>query len=73
MMLVREYATTLFAVIIGGIAFAVWGISLLVEAIEPSRVTPAYYRYLMTGWLAPAVALVAYVLLRGQIEWMIPA
>ena len=71
-MLVNEYAGTLFSVILGGIALAVWAISLIVEFIEPSRVAGAYYRYLLTGWLAPAAALVAYVALRGQIEWMTP-
>ncbi|OAV45051.1 hypothetical protein [Lewinella sp. 4G2] len=65
-----EYAGTLFAAIIGAICFAVWSISHIVEWIEPSRVASAYYRYTLTGWLAPALALVLYVLLRGEIEWM---
>ena len=71
--LADEYAGTLFAVILGTIAFAIWALSRVIERIEPSRVSSAYYRYLTTGWLAPAIALVAYVALRGRIEWMIPA
>ena len=70
---VNEYAGMLFAVILGSIAFSIWALSHIVEFIEPSRVSSAYYKYLTTGWLAPAAALVAYVALRGQIEWMIPA
>ena len=70
LMLLNEYAGTLFAVIIGAICLSVWSISHMVEWIEPSRVTTAYYRYTLTGWLAPALALALYVALRGEIEWM---
>ncbi|NJC24843.1 hypothetical protein [Neolewinella antarctica] len=65
-----EYAGMLFAMIIGSICGFIWVVSLIVELIEPSRVAKAYYRYITTGWLAPASALVLYVVLRGGFEWM---
>ena len=71
-MVYDEYLGTLAAVLLGVICLAVWIISYVVEFIEPSRVRPAYYRYLLTGFLAPALALVLYLALRGQIEWMTP-
>lgn len=70
LIILDEYAGSLLAVIIGSIALGVWLISLIVEIIEPSRVTKAYYWYTFTGWLAPVLALTAYVILRGEIEWM---
>lgn len=65
-----EYAGTFLALIIGLVSFLVWAVSLIVELIEPSRVKKAYYWYLLTGWLAPLIALVGYVLLRGEFAWM---
>ena len=70
LMLVDEYGGTLLAVILGSICLAVWVISLIVEWIEPSRVTGAYYKYIFTGWLAPLMALIGYVMLRGEIDWL---
>ncbi|MEO0733329.1 MAG: hypothetical protein AAFZ52_10880 [Bacteroidota bacterium] len=71
LMLADEYTGQLLAIILGGIVLAVWIISHIVEWIEPSRVNKAYYRYMLSGWLAPALALVGFVLLRGgQIGWL---
>ena len=70
LMLFDEYLGTLLAVIIGAISLAVWLISHVVEWIEPSRVSRTYYSIMLSGWLAPAVALALFVGLRGQVGWM---
>jgi hypothetical protein len=69
-MIYDEYAGFLLAVILGAIFTAIWVISLVVELIQPSRVKKTYYRYMITGWLAPALALVGFFLLRGEIGWL---
>ena len=70
LMLYNEYAGQLLAIILGAIFMAIWVISLIVELIQPSRVKKNYYRYMITGWVAPALALVVFVLLRGEIGWL---
>lgn len=71
LMLGDEYAGQLLAIILGTICFAVWLISYAVEWIEPSRVKGEYYRYLLTGWLAPVIAMIGFIVLRGgQISWL---
>ncbi|MBB4077810.1 hypothetical protein GGR28_000411 [Lewinella aquimaris] len=70
LMLYDEYAGTLLAVILGAICLAIWGLSHVVEWVQPSRVTRDYYTYLITGWLAPLLALTAFIALRGGVGWM---
>lgn len=70
LMLYDEYAGTLMATILGTIALAVWILSYVVEWVQPSRVPKNYYRYLLTGWVAPLVALLAFIALRGEIGWL---
>jgi hypothetical protein len=70
LMLLSEYAGTLLALIVGGIALAVWVISHVVELIEPSRVSRQYYQLLLATWVAPFLALVAFIALRGGIGWL---
>lgn len=70
LMLYNEYAGQLLAIILGAIIFGIWIISLIVELIQPSRVKKNYYRYMVTGWLAPGLALIIFVILRGGIGWM---
>jgi len=69
-MLYNEYAGQLLAIVLGAIFLAIWVISLIVELIQPSRVKKNYYRFMITGWAAPAIALVIFVLLRGEIGWL---
>lgn len=70
LMLYNEYAGHLLAFILGTVFLAIFLISLLVELIEPSRVNRAYYGYMVSGWLAPALAFAGFVLLRGEIAWL---
>ncbi|NJB85534.1 inner membrane protein involved in colicin E2 resistance [Lewinella marina] len=70
LMLFDEYFGTLLALLVGSIALAVWCLSYLVEWVQASRVSPAYYRYLLTCWMAPLVALTGFILLRGGIGWL---
>lgn len=70
LMLFDEYFGQLLAIILGAISFAVWAISHIVEWIEPSRVNRNYYQYMLSGWIGPALALVIFILLRGEIGWL---
>ena len=70
LMLYNEYAGQLLAIIVGAIVLAIFVISLIVELIQPSRVKRAYYGYMVSGWLAPAIALAGFILLRGEIGWL---
>ncbi|CAH1000455.1 hypothetical protein LEM8419_01608 [Neolewinella maritima] len=70
LMLADEYAGTLLAAILGTICFAIWGLSHLVELVQPSRVSKSYYTYVLTGWVAPALALIGFIYLRGGIGWL---
>lgn len=68
----NEYVGTLLTVILGAIAFFVWGISYVVEWIQPSRVTRTYYGFVLATWLGPLVALLLFVALRGELAWLTP-
>lgn len=70
LMLANEYAGFLLAVIIGAISFSVWGISHIVEWIEPSRVTRNYYGFVLAAWIGPLVAVLGFIALRGEVGWL---
>lgn len=67
---INAYAGSLLAMILGLIAFGIWGLSHVTEWISPSRVTREYYRYMLSAWLAPLVAVIGFILLRGDIGWL---
>lgn len=69
-MLANEYAGFLLGVILGSISFAVWAISHIVELIQPSRVTKTYYGFVLSAWLAPLIAVLGFIALRGEIGWL---
>ena len=64
------YTGTLLAAILGAIALSVWLLSYVVEWIQPSRVSRAYYSYVLSAWVAPFLALLGYVVLVGSIGWL---
>lgn len=70
LMLVNEYAGFLLAVIIGAISFSVWGISHIVEWIQPSKVTRNYYGFVLAAWVGPLLAVLGFIVLRGEIGWL---
>ncbi len=70
LLLYDDYAGFLLAVILGAISFAVWGISHIVEWIQPSRVSPNYYGLVLAGWLGPLVAVLGFIALRGGLGWL---
>ncbi len=71
LLLANEYLGSLVAAIIGGISLAVWLLSYVVEWISPSRVTKRYYQLMLAAWLAPLLAILSFLLLRGgQISWL---
>ena len=68
--LVNDYVGTLAAAIVGAIAFSVWVISWLTELIQRSKVSRLYYQFILSAWLAPLIAVMGWVLLRGRLDWM---
>ena len=70
LMLYDEYFGSLLAIILGAIALAIWLLSHVVEWVQRSRVSPQYYRYLLTVWMAPLTALAVFIALRGGVGWM---
>ena len=70
LMLYDEYAGTLLAAILGTICLAIWALSYVVEWVQPSRVSRNYYTYLISGWVAPFLALGTFLLLRGGVGWL---
>ena len=71
-MIWQEYAGFLLAAIIGSISLAVWVISYIVEWIQPSRVSKKYYTFMLAGWIAPFLAIIMFIALRGEIGWLTP-
>lgn len=69
-MLWDEYVGTLIALIIGVICFFIWVLSYMVEWIQPSRVTKTYYVLMLSGWIAPFVAVILFIALRGEVSWL---
>ncbi len=70
LMLYDEYFGTLLAIILGAVAFVVWGLSYVVKWVQSSRVSPEYYRYVLTVWTSPLLSLLLFILLRGGIGWL---
>jgi hypothetical protein len=70
LMLANEYAGFLLGVILGSISFAVWVISHIVELIQPSKVTKAYYWYVLSAWVAPLITVLGFIALRGGVGWL---
>lgn len=71
LMLADEYLGTLLAAIIAAVGFAVWGLSYVVEWISPSKVSRKYYSLALMTWLAPLLAILSFLLLRGgQVGWL---
>lgn len=71
LLLADEYLGTLLAGILAAVAFAVWSLSYVVEWISPSKVSKKYYGIILTTWLAPLLAILTFLLLRGgQVSWL---
>ncbi|MFT6000157.1 MAG: hypothetical protein ACI81P_002618 [Neolewinella sp.] len=71
LMLANEYAGFLLGVILGSISFAVWGISHIVELIQPSNVTKTYYWFVFSAWVAPFITVIGFIYLGGEIGWLL--
>ncbi|MCB0637179.1 MAG: hypothetical protein KDC54_11205 [Lewinella sp.] len=65
-----DYLATLLSLIFGGIALFLLVISRLVEWVERSRVSKAYYRLMLYCFLAPLLAGILGLLLRQGVSWM---
>ena len=66
----NDYAGSLRALILGSISFAVWAISLIVEWISPSKVKRNYYLYVLSGWIGPLLAFIAFTVAKGGLDWL---
>ena len=65
-----DYPATLLSVIMLFVAFGIWALSYIVEWVERSKVSKSYYRFVLTAWLSPLVAIILYGLLRGEFSWL---
>lgn len=65
-----EYLASLLSIILGSICLLILIISLIVEAIERSKVPRWYYWFLAASVLAPILGALIYIMISGELEWM---
>ncbi|MFN7118824.1 MAG: hypothetical protein ACK4TA_18640 [Saprospiraceae bacterium] len=68
--LYNDYLASLLSIILGSICLLILLISLIVEAIERSKVPRWYYWYLGMSVLAPILGAVIYLMISGGLDWM---
>lgn len=66
----NDYLASMLSLILGTICLLILVISLIVEAIERSKVPRWYYYFLGMSVLAPIVAAVIYIFISGGVDWM---
>lgn len=66
----NDYLATVLSVILGGLATLVLFTSVVVEAIERSKVPKWYYTMLVASILAPLLAAMLYAGISGGIPWL---
>ena len=67
----NDYLASLVSVIFGTIVFFVLIISLIVEAIERSKVPRSYFWFMLVSILAPIVVAGIMFVVAGPPKWMI--
>ena len=67
----NDYLASLVSVIFGTIVFFVLIISLIVEAIERSKVPRSYFWFMLVSILAPIVVAGIMFVVSGPPKWMI--
>lgn len=68
--LFNDYLATLLSIILGTICLLILLISLIVEAIERSKVPRWYYIFLAMSVIAPIAAAIIYIVISGGLDWM---
>lgn len=68
--LINDYLASLLSIILGTICLLILIISLIVEAIERSKVPRWYYFFLAMSVLAPVAAALIYLFISGGVDWM---
>ena len=69
--LADEYVASYMCIVLPGIILAILLISLIVELIEPSRISKRYFVIMGLSILAPVLTgLAFYTLYDGQLEWL---
>ncbi len=68
--LYNDYLASLLSIILGSICLLILIISLIVEAIERSKVPRWYYWFLAVSVLAPILGALIYLMISGELDWM---
>lgn len=69
--LASDYVASLITIVFTTIIIAVLVISYIVEWIEPSKISRAYFTWMLVSILAPVAAGLVFVyLMGGQLEWL---
>jgi len=68
--LYNDYMASLLSIIFASICLLILLISLIVEAIERSKVPRWYYWFLAASVFAPIIAAIIYILISGDLDWM---
>ena len=69
--LISDYAGSFLSAVFASIFLAIFVISLIVEAIERSKVPRWYYWAMVVSFLAPAMVGIFFLLLgKGELTWL---
>ncbi len=69
--LISDYAGSFLSAVFASIFLAIFVISLIVEAIERSKVPRWYYWVMVVSFLAPAIVGILFLLLgKGELTWL---
>ncbi len=69
--LTNDYVATLLSAIFFFVFLSIFAIAGIAEWLDRSNVSKLYFQMMATGFLAPLVVAVGYLLLTGsQLEWM---
>ncbi len=67
----NDYLASMVSAIFGTIIFFILIISLIVEAIERSKVPRSYFWFMLVSLLAPIIVTIIMVFVGGTPEWLI--
>jgi len=66
----NDYLASLLSLSIGGIFLVILLLALITEWVEKSKVTSWYYQFMITGFLAPLLGFLIYILLNQGLDWV---
>ncbi len=65
------YIASLLTLILGAVSLVILLLSLIVDWIEPSRIAPWYYRFLLLSFLAPLLVGLLFLFIDGPPQWLV--